>query len=142
MFSELIPGLRDLRSGFITGALMLGTLYVFFADEIDQYVRPRPSVRQILDLSSWMPILLVGLLCYLAGSLYVTGLEGIVDWIHRKRVLRETRARFFLFRPILIAISPLSEASRRRIVIEAGLFYDKHPAASTVLTGSDHPIGT
>lgn len=126
MLAELIPGLRNLRSGFLSGSLILGSLYVLFADVIRHSIKPEPPLLSIVHLATWMPLALLGSACFLVGSLYVTGLEGVVDWIHRKRLLKDPQnVRFVLRRRFLLSLAPLSSAAQRRLVVEAGRFYNE-----------------
>jgi len=138
MLADLLPGLRNLRSGLLTGSLLLGSLYAAFGEQIRAAVHPRPTVAHILEISPWMPLVLIGLSCYLVGSLYVTGLEGIVDWVHRKRLLRATEPNASpVYRRILLAISPLSEAARGRLVTEADRFFDEQCASDPLYASDD-----
>ncbi len=84
----------------------------------------RRSAQNILDITPSMPLFLLVLACLLTGSLYVTGLEGVVDWLHRRLVLvdpndQQSRLR----RRFVGALVPLSDAARGRLAVEAARFY-------------------
>lgn len=124
MLQTLLPSLRSLRSSLLTGALLVGSVYILFGYLIASSISIAPAARQILGLAPFMPQLLLAAFCYLVGSLYVTGLEGVVDLLHRKTALKD----FAGLKPgprrwLLRSIAPLSDAARGRIEVEAARFY-------------------
>lgn len=64
------------------------------------------------------------IIAYLVGSLYVTALEGLVDWVHRKLLFCKVEdlpsgpKRVFLN-----VFGPLSPSARNRLALEAKRFY-------------------
>jgi hypothetical protein len=130
MLPELLPGLRNLRSAFLTGSLILGTLYIFFAHSAKGAASPRQPVEQILHLWRWMPLILIAAACFLVGSLYTNALEGTVDWIHRKRIDKDDSSiKSPVYRRILYTLAPLSASARGRLIVEARRFYDEYASA-------------
>ena len=79
-----------------------------------------------------MPVILIVLGCFLVGSLYVTGLEGIVDWIHRKLVhTYPNHNGGRIRRRVLRALVPFSDAARSRLTIEAKRFFAEFTRTTT-----------
>lgn len=141
MLNDLIPGLRNLRSAFLTGSLILGSLYIFCADRVKREITPRSSLEQILHLSHWMSTALIGGACFLVGSLYTNGLEGAVDWIHRKQILKEVSGVHpRAYRRFLQSFAPLSVAARGRLVVEAGRFYGEYAKISPSSTEDEYTV--
>jgi hypothetical protein len=131
MLAALLPGLRNLRIAFVSGALIVASLYVLFGERLFRDITLRSTARDILDLSPIVPVVLLALACGLIGSLYVTALEGLVDWVHRKTIFSdETRATKFKRRWLKL-VMPLSPSAKSRITAEAGLFYDDMVAKLT-----------
>lgn len=127
MFTTVVTGLRSLRSAFVTGALLLGSLFVLVRG--DSTARPQliGSARTILDLHPQMPLALAAAACFLVGSLYTTSLEGLVDWLHRKLALTDCAAvRGRAPRRLLRLVVPYSDSSRGRLLIEAERFFREH----------------
>lgn len=124
MLTSLLPGFRSIRSAFITGALLLASLYVLVRGDATSTPHLRGSARTILDLTPHMSLILVVLACLLAGSLYTTALEGAVDWIHRRLVLSDPRdQKSWISRRFVGAMVPFSAAARSRLSIEATRFF-------------------
>lgn len=133
MLASLMPGLRSLRAAFLTGALLLGSLYVLFGAEWTKDVRVRAPARTIIELSPYVPIGLLALACLLVGSLYMTSLEGLVDFVHRRCLLvDQAKKRTRVARRVLRAVAPLSVSARARITVEAKHFFDEHSKATWV----------
>lgn len=131
MLASLMPGLRNLRVAFICGALMLGSLWVLFGEQALANTTIRPAARDILGLSSLMPIVMIGLVCLFAGSLYVTALEGLVDWLHRRTIHINIPAVASRYRRrTLEFVCPLSASAKQRLTDEAGHIYDELSAAA------------
>lgn len=126
MLSSLLPGLRSLRVALISGALIVGSLYLTFGGDGIGTLKVRKPAQDILALNPHMPELLAALLCLLVGSLYATGLEGVVDWIHRRMAPVDLSTLRPLKRVLLRPFAPLSTAARNRIVLEAARFYDEY----------------
>jgi hypothetical protein len=82
-----------------------------------------------------MPLILLVIAVILAGSLYTTGLEGVVDWLHRKlvRVIPEEQPNW-LRKRVVGAVVPFSNASRRRLTVEAARFYREFGPVSALGT--------
>lgn len=108
----------------MTGALIVGSIYVLFGFRLDDIITIHPAAKQIVGLMSFMPQLLIAAFCYFVGSLYITGLEGAVDWLHHKMAstdvvaLRPGPKRWFLR-----FIAPLSDSARSRIKVQGARFY-------------------
>lgn len=126
MLAGLLSGFRSLRSMLLTGALLIGSVYVLIRGDSTSQVKLRSSAESLLDITPQMPTVLIVLACLLAGSLYVTFLEGVVDWIHRKLALvdRSSEANR-LKRGIIGVFGPLSDAARVRLSQEAERFYEE-----------------
>ncbi len=123
MPNGILAGVRNLRSSMLTGAILLASLYVVATGDGASQIPVRASAQDLLKLHERMPLLLAGVACYLAGSLYTTALEGLVDWIHRKLLFVESdRNEGRVRRAMLSAFAPLSDSSRRRLQREAERF--------------------
>lgn len=138
MAESIIPGLRNLRSAFLSGALLLGSLWLLFASDGKRGIKLRRSARDILHLSSSMKLILAGVACFIVGSVLTTSLEGLVDWIHRRQLWKPAqpdskspRAR------IDRAIAPLSPKARDRAFTEACDFYDDLSKLGAVSVSED-----
>jgi hypothetical protein len=84
----------------------------------------RGSARSILHITPEMPVILVVLACFLAGSLYTTALEGFVDWVHRALVLvNPHNQQRWVVRRTIGALAPLSASARGRLTVEATRFF-------------------
>lgn len=124
MFTSLLPGLRSLRSAFLSGALLLGSLYILIRGDSTSVPRVRASAHSILDITPQMPLILLILACFLIGSLYTTALEGAVDWIHRWLVLAEPEGqKNWIMRRLVGALVPFSASARGRLSLEAARFF-------------------
>lgn len=124
MLTNLLPGFRSIRSAFLTGALLLASLYVLIRGDATSTPHLQGSARTILNLTPHMSLILVVLACLLAGSLYTTALEGAVDWIHRRLVLNDPRdQKSWVLRRLIGALVPFSAAARSRLSIEAARFF-------------------
>lgn len=124
MLQTLLPSLRSLRSSLLTGALLVGSVYILFAHLLASAISIDPAAKQILGLAPFMPQLMLAVFCFLVGSLYVTGLEGLVDWFHRKTALKDySGLKPGLKRWLLRSIAPLSDAARARIQAEGTRFF-------------------
>ncbi|AUW45881.1 hypothetical protein ELH55_34240 (plasmid) [Rhizobium ruizarguesonis] len=124
MSSALLPGLRNLRVALLIGSLLLGSLYIIFGHGSFYDVKLKDSALEIVHLTQYMPILLVALSCVLIGSLFMTGLEGVVDTLHRNYVaVKLEDIKSPVVRRIVFSFTPFSESARKRIRIEAERFY-------------------
>jgi hypothetical protein len=124
MVATIMAGLRSVRSAFVAGALILGSLYVIIRGDDGSKIELRKSAKALLDLHPNALLFLLAGVCLLVGSLYVTALEGLVDWVHRHfagtaRGQIDGRFKRALLGPFL----PLSESSRKRLLQEATSFY-------------------
>jgi hypothetical protein len=124
---DALAGLRNLRTAFLTGALLLGSLYVIFGPNGTSKWHLRHTADDITHLWKYMPVAIFALACTLIGSLYTTGLEGIVDWLHRHYLKHNgvNPKTSYLHRQFLRIVAPLSESARTRLTFEAGYFYDE-----------------
>lgn len=127
MIKDLLSGLRSMRSNLITGVMILVSVYLL-TGEIHKSVSLPRLIVLIYELNDLMEITMMALLAYLVGSIYTTALEGIINWIHRKRVrlapLQPTiRNPLSYFR---LAISPFSIASYKRVIMEIKRIYLLH----------------
>ncbi len=124
MFTTLLPSLRSLRSAFLTGALLLGSLYILIRGDSKSAPYVRASAQSILHVAPQMPLILLVLACFLIGSLYTTALEGAVDWIHRRLVIVEPASqKKWVMRRLVGAVVPFSAAARSRLNLEATRFF-------------------
>jgi|HubBroStandDraft_4_1064222.scaffolds.fasta_scaffold424354_2 hypothetical protein len=113
MLTTLLPGFRSLRSAFLTGALLLASLYVMIRGDATSAPHLRGSARSILHITPEMPVILVVSGCFLAGSLYTTALEDFVDWVHRALVLVDPNTqKTWIIRRIVGALAPLSDCPK------------------------------
>jgi hypothetical protein len=88
-----------------------------------------------------MPSAILVLACFLAGSLYTTALEGLVDGLHRRLVLTDiTQIQSVIKRKFVGAFVPLSVPARKRLVIEATLFY--RDSGSSQVAGSSPSLAS
>src|SRR3972149_9608910 len=130
MFPALLSGIRSLRVSLVTGAILVGSIYIFIYDLLVNAIAVRQSARSLFEISSYMPIILIIFLCVTVGSLYTTLLEGIVDRLHRKTVHREIVGKSPLWeRIILRSFLPYSDSARKRLVEEVVRFnreYSSH----------------
>jgi hypothetical protein len=111
----------------MAGALLVGSLYILFGYRLAHGISILPAAKQILEIEPFMPQVLLAAFCFLVGSLYITGLEGIVDWLHRKMALRDfTALKAGPKGWVLRSIAPLSDSARRRIKVEAARFYRQY----------------
>lgn len=124
MFSALISGLRSLRVSLVTGAILVASVYIFAYGSLITEVEIRPAARSLLELSSLVPIILFLSLCLIAGSLYSTLLEGIVDGLHRKNVFsRNNSDDNGLKKRLLQVVAPYSDSAEKRLRVEVERFY-------------------
>jgi hypothetical protein len=115
-----------LRSSFLSGALLLASFYILLVGNGTLTIGLRASAQYLIKFHSSVPLFLAAAFTYITGSLYITALEGAVDWIHHKTVLLSaTEARGWLRQVLLSFFCPLSDASRHRLRIEAESFYRK-----------------
>lgn len=132
MLSSLLPGFRSLRSAFLTGSLLLGSLFVLIRGNNDNPFKLRQSAEQLLGLWHFMPLTFAIGACFLIGSLYVTALEGIVDRIHRDLAqVDPLLVTNRLKRRLLRILVPFSDAARSRLGITEDWY------VSIVCTGDD-----
>lgn len=123
-----LAGLRNLRTAFLTGALLLGSLYVIFGPSGDRGWHLRHSAQTLAHLWAYMPLALAVLGCVLVGSLYTTGLEGFVDWLHRRYLACDPSrvTGHYVQRRFVRLVGPLSPSARTRLTNEAARFYDEN----------------
>jgi hypothetical protein len=123
-----LAGLRNLRTAFLTGALLLGSLYVIFGPSGGRSWHLRQSAQTLAHLWAYMPLALAILGCVLAGSLYTTGLEGFVDWLHRRYLACDPSkvTGHYVQRRFIRLVGPLSPSARTRLTNEAARFYDEN----------------
>lgn len=133
MFEALLHGIRSLRSALLTGAILLASLFVIVRGNNAEGPQLIGSAQAILNIHPLMPLALLSLACFLSGSLYTNGLEGLVDWLHRKLVFAHRfEAERSFFQRFAGPFLPFSGASRNRLVIEAERFFAEfgHQAAT------------
>jgi hypothetical protein len=119
-----LAGLRSIRSSFLTGAVILASLFVLIWENSKSAPDVIDSARELLDLNAVVPPALLALACFFTGSLYTTALEGLVDRLHQRMVLVDLAdIHGQLRRRIVGAFVPLSVPARRRLIIEAHRFY-------------------
>jgi len=126
MSSTLLPALRNLRAALLTGGLILAILYIFLGSSISKDVELRESAVTILNLVPFMDLMLITFFSSLVGSLYMTSLEGFVDWVHRRYIFTSpVKENSLIKRKILQSFVPFSNSAWQRITFEAGRFYDE-----------------
>ena len=124
MTSAFLTGIRNLRSSFLTGALLLASFFILFFDDYSSSVVLRPTATQLVELHSSMPMLIAAVAAYIVGSLFVTALEGIVDRIHRNLLFVSASESASTMRARLMSVfAPLSDSSRVRLHQEAQRFF-------------------
>lgn len=127
MPSAFLTGIRNLRSSFLTGTLIIASIYIIMVNDGSPTLNLRPSAQHLLDLHSSVPVMFLVVSAYIVGSLYVTALEGIVDWIHRKLLFTQvTDGDSFSRRIFLSTFTPLSDVSRRRLSMEAERYFKEN----------------
>ncbi len=119
MFTVLLSGLRSLRVSLVTGALIVASVYVFLYDTFISTIELRTAALNLLEYSPLVPLILFVSFCLTVGSLYTTLLEGIIDSLHRKNVLREIGPESSKWeRWIIAAFLPYSNSAKKRLVAE------------------------
>jgi hypothetical protein len=111
MLSALLPGIRELRTPLITGALWALNLWLLLGANLADAKATKDFIQQF-HLNSILTAVLIGaatLIIYLAGSLLVrqsSPLESHSKWIHRK-----------ISKKILRLYDPRKPNKRRHIMI-------------------------
>lgn len=124
MPNEFLTGIRNLRSSFLSGAMLIASIYILAIGKFESSLELKAPATRLLKLHDSMPIFITALAAYLIGSLYVTALEGVVDFIHRKRLSLDTEDnRSGPAKALSEAFSPLSHASARRLKVEVARFF-------------------
>jgi hypothetical protein len=128
MIGSFAVAFRGFLASLLSGAMALFAIYVFFGEGLVASLEPAPHVRWLLEYSRYVPVGSLLLVSLLAGSLYTTALEGIIDTLQRKHLApapdgcQDAPSR----------IAPLSESAQKRLQAEAALFFDIHCPASRV----------
>ena len=127
MVKDLLSGLRSMRSNLITGVMILITVFLLTTEIHEELIHPEP-INRIYSLNDLMEITLIAFLAFFIGSIYTTALEGIINWIHRKRVNSVPPQQTLLkpFSYFLLAIAPFSIASYKRVTAEIKQLYSFH----------------
>lgn len=127
MFSVFFSGLRSLRVSLITGGLLVASVYIFLYGIVADEIAMKPGARNLVEFSTYVPIILFVTLCLIVGSLYTTLLEGIVDSLHKKNVLRKIDSESSIWeRTILSAFLPYSDSAKTRLIAEVERFYREY----------------
>lgn len=136
MVNDLLPVFRSLRSSFIAGVLILICFYLFFEEYIRGVEVPE-ALNDVFSLNEHVKIALLALTAILIGSLYTTALEGIVDWMHRKRVASPlSKSSCSLVAKLQSVSAPFSVSSFERIRNEVGRLYAMHKSHAGDCNGS------
>lgn len=140
MTSAFLPGLRNLRVSLLVGGMLLGSIYILFGHSASTEIEFRDSAKQIVEINKFMPAVLIGLSCILVGSLFMTGLEGIVDGLNRKYVSVDLESiESKPMRRLILAFTPFSASADQRIRVEADRFYSEYAPLLTESSSYEPP---
>lgn len=92
MLASLLPGLRDVRAPFVSGSLVLASLYLLFGQRAGAVTSGRGRTENLDDLVSWLgrPGLAAAtsLAAYLVGSLVVTVVRTLLKRVNEHAIDR------------------------------------------------------
>ena len=117
-------------------------MYLLFGEAIVLAVRPSPAVTRLFAQSDAIPFVILAFLAILIGSLYTTGLEELVDWLHR-RLLKSNGGRFKrrFTKRLFANVAPLSPAALERLELEAARFFKEFTTTAEDLDGVQSDAG-
>lgn len=124
MIKDILPGFRSLKSSLLTGIMILITVYLWIYKKCG-FINIPEAITYLLELYDLVPMTLIAIAAALTGSLYTTGLEGIVDWIYRKNIqsMLVKKKNIKIWSQIRWNFMPFSEAAYDRIEIALKKFY-------------------
>jgi len=124
MAHSMLTGIRNLRSSILSGALLLSGFFILILSDFRDSLELTSSASELISLHSSMPVIIVLIAAYVIGSLYVTALEGLVDWAHRKLLFHDIEKDINQEKKIIFShFEPLSLPARGRLKLEAERFY-------------------
>ena len=131
MFESLLSGLRSVRVSFITGGMIVISIYVLFYDIFFEKMSIRPNVLKLFQFSNMVPLVFLTIVSLIIGSLYTTFLEGVVDGLHRKYVSTSYDSTKNKFKNLILnALLPYSPSAKNRLLQEATRFFNEYSDAS------------
>jgi hypothetical protein len=131
MLSSVLPGLRSMRAPLAAGTLIVATIYVVAGEYIASALDDERLGKGLRLIREQLPqnssLLLLSVLAYLIGSIYVSGRNTAAKFLAATQAKAITR-RGYLFeapRGVRMFVAPFSRTSIRRLGMISSSDYDE-----------------